>query len=77
MKAVIVRVARRATTVREYDAIIVVLGDLHLACDLVSDRQIKLAKKIADDHEAAFVFDDANAERVRTVLGMPCLDAAG
>ena len=74
MKAVTVRVERRVTAVREYDAITVVIGDLHLSCDLMCDRQIKLAKKLADDHQAAFLFDDANAERVRAALGMTGMD---
>ena len=76
MKAVSVRIARRATTAREYDAITIVIGDLRLSCDLTSDREIRMAKKLADDHQAAFIFDDANAERVKTALGFSGLDSA-
>ena len=76
MKAVSVRVARRATTAREYDAITVVIGDLRLSCDLTSDREIRMAKKLADEHQADFIFDDANAERVKTALGSSDLDSA-
>ena len=70
MKAVKVKIQRRATTEREWDAICVVICDLHLSCDLVSDRQIKLAKALADDHQATFSYDDVNANRVRSVLGI-------
>ena len=69
MKAVQVKIHRRATTAREYDAITVVIGDLRLSCDLTSDREIRMAKKLADDHQADFIVDEANAARVRTALG--------
>ncbi len=59
---------------RSYDAIKVVLCDLHLSCNLgeseSSDREIKLAKRLADSHQAWFDYDEHNAERVRRVLGI-------
>ena len=60
-----VKIHRRATTAREYDAITVVIGGLHLSADLMCDRQIRMAKRLAEDHAAVFMYDDANAERVR------------
>ena len=46
-----------ATTSREYDAISVVIGDLHLRCDVRGARDIKLAKRLADDHGAIYDCD--------------------
>ena len=54
-----------------YDCIKVVIGDLHLRCDVTSDRDIRLAKRLADDHGAAFEFDDHTRERVRAALDAP------
>lgn len=70
IKAVQVKIQRRATTAREYDAVTVIIGDLHLSCDLTNDREIRLAKKLADDHQAAFMFDDENSARVRAAIGI-------
>lgn len=50
MKPTAIRIHRQSNTAREYDAIQVVLADLHLSCDLVSDRQISLAKRLADEN---------------------------
>lgn len=56
MEAVkMVRVHRKATAVREYDAITVCIGDLHLSCDLVSERQFALARRLAEDQGCEFV----------------------
>ena len=63
-----VKVQRVATTSREYDAITVCIGDLHLRCDAIDDRSIRLAKRLADDHQAWFMVDDATADRVRAAL---------
>ena len=68
MRAHQVRIQRRATASREYDAITVVIGDLHLRCDAVDDRSIRLARRLADAHGATFMYDDATAERVRSAL---------
>ena len=70
MYAAQVRVHRAATSAREYDAITVCIGDLHLSCDAVNDRAIRLAKRLADAHEAAFVYDDATAARVHAALSV-------
>ena len=43
-----VRIHQMATTAREYDAITLVIGGLHMNCDLVNDRQIRQAKTLAD-----------------------------
>jgi hypothetical protein len=52
-----VRVQRTQTGTREYNAITVVLADLHLSCDVVNARQLRLAKHLADSHGAAFMVD--------------------
>jgi len=52
IKSVLIHTA--STTTREYDAIRFVIADLHLSCDLVSDRQIRIAKKLAEQHGATF-----------------------
>ena len=70
MRAYQVKVQRVATVAREYDAITVVIGDLHLRCDAVDARTIRQAKRLADEHGAAFMYDDATADRVRDALGM-------
>ena len=71
MRAHQVKVQRVATTAREYDAITVVIGDLHLRCDAVDARTIRLAKRLADEHGAILWYDLATADRVRDALGMP------
>lgn len=70
MKAHHVKVQRVATAAREYDAITVVIGDLHLRCDAVDARSIRLARRLADEHGATFMFDEATASRVRDALGL-------
>ena len=70
MKAHKVKVQRVATAAREYDAITVVIGDLHLRCDAIDARSIRLARNLADDHGATFMFDEATAPRVREALGL-------
>ncbi len=75
MKAHQVKVQRVATTAREYDAITVVIGDLHLRCDAVDDRAIRLARNLADAHGATFMYDDATAPRVRAALGIAKVQA--
>lgn len=68
LRAVQVRIHRRQVGEREYDAITVLIADLNLSCDLVCDRQIRLAHELAIQHQATFMYDDANAERVKTAL---------
>ena len=70
MNAHKVTVQRVATSAREYDAVTVVIGDLHLRCDAVDDRTIRLARRLADEHGATFMYDEATADRVRNALGI-------
>jgi len=66
-----VKVCRRiSASGHEYDAIKVVIGDLHMSCDAIDDRSIRLAKRLADSHGATFFYDDATAERVRAAIGI-------
>lgn len=53
-----------------YDRIKVVIGDLHLRCDVTCDRDIRLAKRLADDHGSVFDYSEAVAERVYAALGL-------
>ena len=69
-RAISVTIKRVQTGDREYDAITVVMGDLHLRCDAVCDRDIKLAKRLADDHQAWFQYDEHCAPRVQAALGI-------
>jgi hypothetical protein len=69
-RCVRVSIKRVQRGLREFDAIQVVIGDLHLSCDVTSDRDIRLAKSLADDHQAAFMYDDHNAGRVRAAIGL-------
>lgn len=65
-----VRIYTASNTARTYPAIQVVLADLHLQCDLVDDRQISLAKRLADDHgvllEVAPEFQDRVSKALST-----------
>ena len=70
MKATSVRIKRRQVGAREFDSIQVAICDLHLSADLVDDSQIKAAKRLADDHQCWFQYDEDNAPRVRKVLGI-------
>ncbi|MGL4575795.1 MAG: hypothetical protein ACRCV9_13510 [Burkholderiaceae bacterium] len=68
MRAIQVKIHRVSTGTREYDAITVVIGDLHLRCDANNDRAIRLARRLADAHAASFFYDDATKERVVKAL---------
>jgi hypothetical protein len=70
MRANSVRIKRRQVGAREFDSIQVCIADLHLSADLVSDMQIKAAKRLADEHQCWFQYDEHNAPRVRAVLGI-------
>lgn len=70
MRVTSVRIRRRQVGDREFDSITVAICDLHLSADLMDNRQIKQARKLADEHGAWFEYDEANAERVRAVLGI-------
>lgn len=52
----------------KYDEITVVIADLHLHCDAVNDRQIRLAKKLADTHGCMFYVATEVADRVDRAL---------
>lgn len=65
-----VRIKRRQVGNREFDSIQVCIADLHLSADLVSDMQIRAAKKLADEHQCWFQYDEHNAPRVRVALGI-------
>lgn len=45
-----VKVGRVAVGQREFDAIVVQISDLRLSCDLVNDRQLRLAAQLARSH---------------------------
>lgn len=64
MQITLVKVNRRSTTVREYDAITVVIGDLHLSCDVSGSRDIRLAKRLADEAGCPYSCDPAVWERL-------------
>lgn len=63
MKVTSVKVRRVATTGREYDAITVVIGDLHMRCDVTCARDIRLAKRLAEEHDAPYECEPAVWER--------------
>ena len=65
---VCIRIRRASTTARDYVAIQVVIADLHLSCDLVDDRQIGLAKALADDHGIPLDVAPEFEERVARAL---------
>lgn len=70
MRVNFVKIKRKQLGDRVFDAITICICDLHFSCDLMDDRQIKLARRLADDQGAWFAYDDHNAERVRRVLGV-------
>lgn len=51
-----------------FDRIRVVIGDLQLRCDVNSERDIRMAKRLADDHECPFVVHPEMAEKVAAAL---------
>jgi len=63
-----VRIHNLATSTRTYAAVTIVIADLHLSADLVSDRQIRLAKTISESHGASFVVSDMLKDRVDAAL---------
>jgi len=66
--------ARSDGSSREFNAIQIHIADMWFSTYLHDgaggDRQIKLAKKLADFHGITFEYDDVNGERVRSVLGI-------
>ena len=70
MKAHLVKIQRVATAAREYDAVTVYVGDLRLRCDAIDDRTIRLARRLAEDCGATFMYDEHNAARVRAACAI-------
>jgi hypothetical protein len=65
-----VRIQRVSTAAREYDAIRIWIDGKPFSRDLVCDSDITSAKHIADTSGVSFMYDEANAGRVRRVLGI-------
>ncbi|WDI91960.1 hypothetical protein [Xanthomonas campestris] len=63
-----VQIRRAQTTTRTYDCIRIFVAGAWFSADLVSDRDIRLAKRLADSHGADFGCDEINADRVKRVL---------
>jgi hypothetical protein len=70
-QATLVRVHTKEVGARRFNAITVVLADLHLSCDWTNPRQLRLAKRLADSHGAVFQVDPALQERVDGELHRP------
>ena len=56
---------------KPYTEVRVCMADLHLTCDLVNDRQIRLVDSLARSHGVSLDCDEANAARVADVLRQP------
>lgn len=63
-----VTVKRMATTNGEYDAIRIFVADMWFTREIDTDRDIRLAKRLADETGARFSTDDALARRVDNAL---------
>lgn len=63
-----VRITKVSTTSRSYDAIVVVLADMHLSKDLTSDRDIRLASSLARSHGVDMDVSPELRERVKAAL---------
>jgi hypothetical protein len=59
-----IKVHRRATTSREYDAITVVIDGMHFSKDATNARDVLNAKKLAQEHGATYWCDPAVWERM-------------
>lgn len=70
MKCQVIKIVRRQIGPHEVDLIRVVINDLHLSADLVHPSQIKAAKRLAEDHQCAFLYDECTAPQVRKALGI-------
>lgn len=64
-----VEVRRMQTATKTWDCIRIFVADCWYYADLVCDRDIRTARRLADNHGAYFGWDDANADRVKKVLG--------
>lgn len=66
-----VRLTRITTTSRAYDAVRVVVADLHLSAELVGDTQIQLARELAVSHGRELETSHPHlAERMARALAM-------
>jgi hypothetical protein len=69
-----VTIKNRQVGDRIFNSIRLDMGGLPMHCDLndgiTGEGQIRKAKRIADDHQAFFMYDEINAERCRKVLGI-------
>lgn len=75
-RASLVRVHTKEVGSRRYDAITVVVADLHLSCDWVNTRQLRLAKRLADSHGADFQVAPELQGRVDRELAAAALEPA-
>lgn len=53
---------------RAYDSIRITLAGMHYACDFVADRDVRLAKHLAESHGAEFIVDPRVADRVAIAI---------
>jgi hypothetical protein len=67
-RELIVQIRRQHTTSRSYDAVILHIGDMAFSRDIVSDRDIRQAKAIADHHDAEFWVSSDLQARVDAAL---------
>ena len=69
IKATQIHIHRAESRHTEYDEMTVVIADLYLYATISDDRQIRLAKRLADEHGAAFVVSEPLKARVKQALG--------
>lgn len=63
-----VRIKRQSTMTKSYDAIVVVIADMHLSMDLTSDRDIRLASALARSHGVDMDVTPELQDRVKAAL---------
>lgn len=64
-----IRICTAATTAREYRSIRIFIGGAWYSQDWVSDRDVRLAKKLADNHGVPFQVSPELSEQVAIALG--------
>lgn len=64
-----IRIRTVATTTREYKAIQIFIGGAYYSKDWVSDSDVRLAKRLADNHGAPFQVSPELSEGVSMALG--------
>lgn len=60
---------REDGTERLVNRVTAMFGSLHLCCD-ADAYSIRLAKELADDHQATFYYDEHTQDLVRKALGV-------